>query len=144
MENPYEAPQSRVDTGGATKRSTWWKVYFFIISVLSFMGMGTFLLSEGAGIIDYIELLLLITATAGLYGFAFSKKVLFPKFWIPFLIFYLIAGVVYEPLSKVDMRGGMPDSEFYIGLIIGYIMSIPAYYGLYQYGNKNGLPWRNV
>lgn len=74
MENPYEAPQSRVDTGGATKRSTWWKVYFFIISVLSFMGMGTFLLSEGAGIIDYIELLLLITATAGLYGFAFSKK----------------------------------------------------------------------
>jgi hypothetical protein len=50
--------------------------------------MTTFLLSSGAGIVDYAQLVLLIIATAGIYGFVFYKKVLRPGFWVPFLIFY--------------------------------------------------------
>ena len=144
MENPYEAPKSNVDISSKIKRSIWWKIYFFIITLLSFVGMTSFLLSESVGIVDYIEALLLLIATVGLFGYAFSKKVLFPKFWVPFLVFYLVAGLIYEPLSSVDMRQGVSDSEYYIGLLIGYIISLPAYYGLYKYGNENELAWQNV
>lgn len=144
MENPYQAPKSDIDNGEKPKRSVFWKIYFFIITILSFIGMASFLLSSGAGMIDYAEFALLIIATAGLYGFVFCKKVLTSGFWIPFLVFYLIAGILYEPLSSVNMREGMSDSVYYISVAIGYIFSLPGYYALYRYGNKYEQPWANT
>jgi hypothetical protein len=143
MENPYQPPKSDIDNGEIQKRSIFWKVYFFIITILSFIGMLSFLLSSGSGIVDYAQLILLIIATAGLYGFAFDKKILSPSFWIPFLVFYFIAGIAYEPLSSVNMRHGLSDSEYYFSIAIGYILSFPSYYALYRYGNKHERPWIN-
>ena len=144
MFNPYQAPRSDIDNGEIKQRSVLWKIYFFLITILSFVGMGSFILSSGAGIVDYAELILLIIATAGLYGFAFRKKVLAPGFWIPFLILYFVAGVIYEPLSSVNMREGMTDSVYYISVAIGYIFSLPGYYALYRYGKKSEQPWVNT
>jgi hypothetical protein len=144
MDNPYQAPKSDIDKGEINNRSVFWKIYFFIITILSFSGMTTFLLSSGAGIVDYAQLVLLIIATAGLYGFVFCKQVLRPGFWVPFLIFYLIAGIIYEPLSSVNMRQGMTDSMYYISVGIGFIISLPGYYALYRYGKKNEQPWANT
>jgi hypothetical protein len=144
LENPYQAPKSDIDNGEVKTRSVFWKIYFFIITILSFLGMMSFLLSNGAGLIDYAEFVLLIIASAGLYGFAFCKKILTPGFWIPFLVFYLISGIFYEPLSSVNMRQGMTDSAYYISVAIGYILSLPGYYGLYKYGKKNEQPWVNT
>jgi hypothetical protein len=144
MENPYQAPESDIDKGEIQKRSVFWKIYFFIITILSFSGMATFLLSSGAGIVDYAQLVLLIIATAGLYGFVFCKRVLTPGFWIPFLIFYIFAGIIYEPLSSVNMRQGMSDSMYYISFGIGFVISLPGYYALYRYGKKHEQPWINI
>lgn len=144
MDNPYQAPKSDIDNGELQTRSVFWKIYFFIITILSFIGMVSFLLSSGAGIIDYAEFVLLIIATAGLYGFVFTKKVLSPGFWVPFLVFYLIAGIAYEPLSSVNMREGMSDNVYYISVAIGYIFSLPGYYALYKYGQKSEQPWTNT
>jgi hypothetical protein len=66
----------------------------------------------------------------------FCKKALSPGFWNPFLIFYLIAGIACEYLSSVNMREGMPESVYYISVVIGYIFSLPGYYALYKYGKK--------
>ncbi len=144
MENPYVAPKSDLDIGESFKRSIGWKIYFFIITILSFLGMISFLVADDAGIIDYIEFLLLIIATAGFYGFVFLKRILFPKFWIPFLIFYVIASVAYEPLSSVDMRQGMSDAMYSISTAIAYLFSLPAYYALYKYGKETEHPWKNA
>ncbi|MCM8857900.1 MAG: hypothetical protein LC541_20020 [Candidatus Thiodiazotropha sp.] len=146
MENPYSSPESDLgaEASDITKRSIWWKIYFFVITTLSFLGMATFLVSNDVGFIDYLELMLLIVATAGLFGFVFSRKVLFPKFWLPFLVVYFVAGLFYESLSSVDMRQGMSDGEFYISIAIGYLMSIPAYYGIYMFGKADRHPWKNA
>lgn len=141
MENPYQIPKSDIDNGEIQSRSVFWKIYFFIITILSFIGMASYLLSSGAGIVDYAELVLLIIASTGLYGFAFSKKILTPGFWIPFLIFYLITGIFYETLSSVNMRQGMSDSTYYLSVAIGYVLSLPGYYALYKYGQKSEQPW---
>lgn len=141
MDNPYETPKSDIDTGEIGNRSIWWKIYFFAITILSFTGMYSLLNSAGAGIVDYAELLLLVIATAGLFGFVFSKRILTASFWIPFLVFYIITGLVYEPLSSVDMRAGMSDIAFHISTAIGYLLSLPGYYALYKYGKKNEPPW---
>ncbi len=145
MESPYNPPESNIgiDTSIITKRSVWWKIYFVFITVLSFLGMTSYLTAENSGLVDYLMLVLSVISTAGFFGFVFSKKVLFPKFWIPLLLTSFIFGLFYEALSGVDMRQGMTDDMFYISMIIGYILSLPAYYGVYQYGNANKHPWVN-
>lgn len=141
MANPYEPPKADIGSGITVKRSVWWKVYFFIITILSFLGGIAFLMEEGAGIVEYAQLALLVIATAGLFGFAFEKRILFPKFWIPFLVFNIVMGLAYEAMSSVDLRAGMTDMEFYIGMAIGYLISLPGYYALYKYGKENESPW---
>jgi len=145
MESPYSAPESDVEAGMSlvSKRSIWWKIYFVFITILSFLGMASYLTAENSGLVDYLMFLIAIISTAGLFGFVFSKKVLFPKFWIPLLLISLVFGLFYEALSSVDMRQGMTDDMFYISMAIGYILSLPAYYGIYQYGNANKHPWVN-
>ncbi len=141
MENPYESPKSDIDIGEKVNRSIWWKIYFFTITILSFAGMSSLLISDNAGIVDFAEFVLLLIATAGLFGYVFLKRILTARFWIPFLIFYIIAGLAYEPLSSVDMRAGMSDVAYYISMAIGYLLSLPGYYALYMYGKKNEPPW---
>jgi len=141
--NPYETPKSEVQSKNFQKRSIWWKIFFFIITLLSFTGMATFLVAEGVGIVDYVEFLLLIIATTGFFGFVFNKKILFPKFWFGFLIFYLISGFFYDSLSGVDMRDGMSDNMYYISLAVGYIISIPGYCALFLYSRESHQIWNN-
>ncbi len=142
MENPYAPPKSEIEGADVPfKRSIWWKIYFWIITVLSFLGMTSLLSMEGSGIVDYVQFILLAFASAGLFGFVYLKKIFIPGFWIPFLAFYLIYGFAYESLSDIDMRQGMTDAEYLVGMAIGYIISLPAYYGLFKYGNKKGQPW---
>lgn len=103
--------------------------------------MFALLFSDNAGLVDYAEFVSLLIATAGLFGYVFLKRILSARFWTPFLIFYIIAGLVYEPLSSVDMRAGMSDVTYYISLAIGYLLSLPGYYALYMYGKGDEPPW---
>lgn len=145
MENMYVTPKSDVSNPNERfKRSIWWKIYFFFISVFAFGGMISFLMSEGAGLVDVIEMILLCMATAGFFGFVFNKKVLFPRFWLPFLIIYFVSGFAYEPLSNVDMRQGLSDMEYYISAGFGLLISLPAYWALYSYSRPENEPWKNA
>ncbi len=145
MESPYNPPESNLGIDGSliTKRSMWWKIYFVFITILTFFGMTSLLTTEGSGIVDYLMFILAIISTAGFFGFVFSKRVLSPNFWIPFLLVSFIFGLFYEALSGVDMRQGMTDNMYYISMAVGYALSLPAYYGIYQYGNAKKHPWVN-
>lgn len=145
MDNIYKSPESNLDNGGGVfKRSVWWKVYFYIITLLSLIGMISYLVSDGAGFIDYIEAMILLGSTTGLFGFVFNKKILFPGFWLPMLIVELLSGFAYEFLSNVDMRQGMPDFEYYIAYAVGIVFSLPGYWALYSYGKAKNQPWASV
>lgn len=140
--NPYETPKSDVKIEEKEVRSLWWKIYFVFITLTSIIGMIEIVSEPGAGFVDYIEFLLFICATVGFFGYVFMKQILFPKFWLIYLFVYLFSGIIYESVTKVDMRGGMTDEMYYISMAIGYLITLPVYYALFMYGRKTNAIWK--
>jgi hypothetical protein len=72
----------------------------------------------------------------------FLKPIYKPKFWLQVLIAYVIFSVAYYFITDVDLRAGMSDIEFYISIAIGWLLSLPAYYGLYALSNSTNPAWK--
>lgn len=129
----------------------WWKVYFYILLILSVLVV-VFVYGELSrwGIRGWLDHLLGVLTLLGLYSYAFKRAVLSNKFWQAFFLisiieytFYLI--YFFTPLqegiqlpsflqynSELDLKG----QDWLFGLII----YLPALYSIYQLGfNKNAL-----
>lgn len=145
MENsPYQPPESNLETDSEFKRSVWWKVYFFFITILTAVGMAMFLAEPAAGLAEYASLLFWLVATVGLFGFVFLKPIFKPQFWLITLIVYLIFTVSYFFITNIDLRMGMSDTEYYINNAIGVLFSLPGYYGLYAFSKPGDPAWKNT
>lgn len=142
--NPYKTPNSDVTIDETYKRSIWWKIYFFVITILSAIGMISFLFDPRAGVSEYINLILWLTATAGLFGFTFLKPIYKPNFWFQMLIAYLIYSVAYFFITDIDLRVGMSNIEFYATTAIGLLLSLPTYYALFAFSKPTDPAWKNA
>lgn len=142
--NPYAPPEANIVSEMTFKRSIWWKVYFYPITLLFFIGMISILKEESAGFVDYLYMATTIVATIGFWGFIYQKKILFPRFWIVFLVLYIVFGVAYEFITEVDFRDGMSDKHYYISILIGYVLSFPSYVAIFSYGKNNNPVWKKT
>lgn len=142
--NPYQAPESDLGNKGEFKRSIWWKIYFFFITILSALGMVSLFAVPGAGITEYINLAIWLIATAGLFGFVFVKPIHKPEFWLQILIVSLVFSVAYYFITDINLRAGMSETEFYISSAIGWLFSLPSYYALYAYSKSSNPAWKNA
>ena len=139
--NPYQPPESDLGSPINFKRSIWWKIYFFFITILSGVGMVSFFFEPNIGIAEYIFLPLWVVATVGIYGFVFIKPVYKPQFWLKFVVVYIVFTVAYYFITEIDQRMGMGDTEFYVTNAIGWLISLPAYFALYAYGKPSNPAW---
>lgn len=142
--NPYQTPKSDVVTEGKFKRSVWWKLYFFFITILSAFGMASFLIDPKAGAIEFISLIIWVTATIGLFGFVFLKPIYKPKFWLQVLIAYFIFSIAYYFITDIDLRMGMSNAEFYFNSAVSWLLSLPAFYGLYAFSKSTNPAWKHA
>jgi len=142
--NPYKTPKSNVTIDEIYKRPIWWKIYFFFITMISAIGMISFLFEPQAGISEYINLILWLTATAGLFGFTFIKPIYKPIFWLQFSTAYLIYSFAYFFITDIDLRMGMSDIEFYTTSAVGLLLSIPTYYGLFAFSRSTDPAWKKA
>lgn len=142
--NPYKTPNSNVIIDEIYKRPIWWKIYFFFITIISAIGMISFLFQPQAGVSEYINLILWLIATAGLFGFTFLKRIYKPIFWLQVLIAYLIYSVAYFFVTDIDLRMGMSSVEFYITSAVGLLLSIPTYYGLFAFSRPTDPAWKKA
>lgn len=142
--NPYQTPESDVGVESNFQRSIWWKIYFFFITILSAFGMVSFLIDPSAGVAEYINLVLWLIATTGLFGFVFLKPIYKPKFWLQVLIAYIVFNFAYYFITDVDFRMGMSDTEFYISVAVGWLLSLPAFYGLYAFSKSTDPVWKHA
>lgn len=142
--NPYQAPKSDLKHLNNFKRSVWWKIYFFFITILSGVGMLFLFADPKVGIAEYISMLLWVVATAGFYGFVFIKPVYKPQFWLKILIAYITFSIIYYFITEIDQRMGMDDMELYITTAISWIISLPAYFALYAYSKPDNPAWKNA
>lgn len=140
--NPYQTPESNLGQDNQLKRSVWWKIYFFFITILSVIGMISLLVKPAAGIAEYTSLLTWTMATIGLFGFVFLKPIYKPQFWLITLIVYLAYDVIYYFITNIDLRMGLSDLEFYISTAIGVLLSLPTYYALYSFSKPDNRVWQ--
>lgn len=143
-ENPYAAPNTEIDEVNSNtdlKRSVWWKVYFFTITALTFIGSADIFARIGFTIIDYISTALLILATIGLYGFTFLKQIFQPKFWSIFFFINLTFGYISPLLFDSNFFIGLNKAQIVITLLLGTFISLPGYYGLFKYGRNENPIW---
>ena len=142
--NPYQTPESDIEQTGDLKRSVWWKLYFFLITILTAMGMAIFFAEPEVGIAEYLYLPIWIIGTVGFFGFVFIKPVHKPEFWLKLFFFYVAYTIIYYFITDIDQQMDMSDMEYYISTAIGWIISIPAYYALYAYSNPSYPAWKNA
>jgi hypothetical protein len=126
--NPYQTPESNIRTEGDFKRSLWWKITFFFITILSAFGIVSFFDEPGTGISEYISIVIWLLATISFFGFVFFQPIYKPKFWLQVLIASVIFSVLYYFITDVDLRMGLNDTEYYISDAIGWILSFSGCY----------------
>ena len=115
MENSQnQTPELNLKNSSEFKRSVWWKIYFFFITILSGIGMLSFFSDPKVGIAEFLFLPIWLVATVGFFGFVFIKPVYKPKFWLQLLIVYIAYTIIYYFITEIDQRMGMDEMEFYI------------------------------
>ncbi len=104
-----------------------WKVYFWVITILIIVGYA----SEGfSSYWDIIDLPVLICAFVGLFSYAYKKKIFNKIFWKSFLPIYIIWDLTY---NLVLSPGYSEEPTEIIYILIGFIIIVPLYIALYKY-----------
>lgn len=142
--DPYHPPESELGIVRSTKRSIFWKIYFFAVTALSLLGYAMVMGEPGAGVVEVIALISIIIFSVGFFGFCFSIKILRPKFWLYCLIFNLVYFVLYYFITSVDMRAGFEEGEYIIYQLIGWGITMPSYIGLYLYSRPAYSLWASA
>jgi hypothetical protein len=140
--SPYQTPASNLVPESKFKRSVWWKIYFFFITILTALGMFSFMMNPDAGAPEYMSLIIWIVATTGLFGYVFLKPIFKPKFWLYILIADLIFSFAYYFMTNIELRAGMSDMTFYIANAFGIFITLPEYYALYDFSKIDNPVWK--
>ncbi len=141
-ENPYTAPKSNLEIENKLNRNIAWKIYFFLIVALSVLGIIGLFAIDGSGWPEILSTILIIPATIGFFGYAFSKKILFQKFWTVNFIVQLAWAFLYYFVTKADLAGGMDQESFIASQAIMWVLSVPYYIALFLYSRKNYPLWQ--
>lgn len=119
----------------------WWKVYFWItVGELVLQVLGLFV-NPGVRIaIQIVMLLIFAIAVAGMYSFAFQKKLLTQVFWQYFMWIYGLLDLIYliyaaapraPIISSLSFLQIYPNQGF-IDVLIGVAIDIPLLYAMYH------------
>lgn len=139
--NPYRTPQSDILIESTFKRSILWKFYFLFLIVATAPEVMKFLFESVTRSTEYIKLILWFLATIGLFGFTFVKPILKPIFWLLVFIAFLFFNLAY---SYINFRMGVSNIELFINNGIGWLLSIPAYYGLFAFSKPTDPAWKKA
>jgi len=131
------------------QRSIFWKIYFYIYAILCLFGIMEMVGYEGFGVAEIISMLTASIGSIGLYGYVFSKRILKRSFWLYFLPVYIIFNIAYFFITDAvifpEMEDLSPAENKFVTLfaiIVGFVMSFPAYVGLLLYGLPSNKLWK--
>jgi len=118
----------------------WWKVYFWIMLVLSVIGLVFVYGSmQTWGLASLIEIVGSIILLLGLFAYVYKKKILKPSFWNIFfwlMVFNTVFAIMwaFTPIKTV-----LPEPSWFssqvtttgVELLLGIVLYIPNYYAIY-------------
>lgn len=141
-EDPYQPPEAPLVTQPVEQTSIWWKVLFWLtllLMVLSTIGLP---LIENLSWFDYLDYLLSIVATVGLFGFAFSRRIGTVVFWRYFFYVVLLESFIFSvlfPLFGIPSYGDVtPLGGWYA---FGLAYTVALLWAIYHYAYRRPLLW---
>ena len=138
------------------KRSIFWKIYFVLLICLIVWGTNESLIDENSGLIEIIEIPMVLIATIGLFGYVFSKRIYKQSFWFTFFWVYLIFSLVSPFLSEIefstpdDPELSAAENKFIntFSMILAFVLIIPlilpSYIGLLLYALPSNKIWKKI
>ncbi len=149
MQNPYKPPTAELDNGiVATASRLKWKIFFWFIASLQALSIPFYFIFPDELDISYLigDLVVYSTILTGIFGFAYNKKILFPRFWL-YLIPVGISWDIYSLffMKDFEMDDDTDNTELFILIGITVIFVLPLivfqYLALYFYSDKSAKVW---
>tara|TARA_B100000586_G_C19869145_1_gene326051 strand:- start:72 stop:515 length:444 start_codon:yes stop_codon:yes gene_type:complete len=132
------------------ERSIFWKIYFCFMVYICVWATNENLNDENFGIIDFIDILMMLIWAIGLFGYVFSKRIYKQSFWIYFFGIYLAFCLVHPFLSEIEFVPDDPElsateNKFIktFALVFAILLSLPSYIGLLLYGLPSNKLWKD-
>ena len=119
-----------------------WKVYFFLLLVISIFGNGV-VASKTPRAADYADVVFSLVAVVGIFGFAFQMAIGGAAFWRVFFLFDLAWLVVYNVVLSLWLgraQPGVPKTP--LAYAVGLAVFLPSFWGLYSYAFRSNHLWR--
>lgn len=121
-----------------------WKIYFWVFTVLTILG-GLAVFTKPMALIDWINAPFNLILIAGLYFYAYKKKVDQSKWKIIFWVSMVYWGInaAYELILPVSIKSQLNFLESaafkdysMMSMLIGFLAILPALYTLYKLSNQ--------
>lgn len=142
--NPYKPPSSPLGVpDGKPKNSVGWKVVFWTSLIFMLLGIPGWSSIKGLTVLDYADFALSWVAVAGLYGFAYYKRVGNVVFWRYFFYVTLIETMVFSlvfPILGVPRYGATAINYWYIFEIAYGLLILWA---LHRYAYRSAFVWKS-
>ncbi len=140
----------KISDSSPKQRSIFWKIYFWLLVCLIYLGAKVTFSEENFTVIEVIDIIMSVIATIGLYGYVFSMRIYKQSFWFSFFWVYLVFSFVYPFLSEIEFLPNDPElspaeNKFMYFLFFGVCIpfTFPAYIGLLFYGLPSNKLWKD-
>ena len=120
------------------KRSIFWKIYFVLFICLIVWATNESLIDENSGLIEIIEIPMLLIAPIGLFGYVFSKRIYKQWFWICF--FGVYSSYSFFSFFKANEVNLYP----LFTVIFAITLTLPAYIALLLYALPSNKLWKKI
>ena len=112
------------------------KLFFkiYLLLIISFHLLMEFKDHEPFKTIDYFDYPFIFIALLGVFGYAFNKKFLFPKFWQIYL-FFIILWDLYRNFNGFEFSSTKSSLDLSLMLSLYFLIYTPAYVAIYLYGH---------
>ncbi|MFC1824287.1 hypothetical protein ACFL9T_16375 [Thermodesulfobacteriota bacterium] len=136
MEEPQRSPPR-------FRYTVWWKIYFWIAAVLIGLSLlASFFFTVSA--YEVIDLAVSVIGVIGLFGLAYSKRMLSVDFWKFFFYIAFLETIIYTfvlPYFNVPLYGEPSSINVYAFIEIAF--GIPFLLGLYVYAFRRDVLWED-
>ena len=114
-----------------------YKLFFkiYLLFIVSFHLLMEFKDHEPFETIDYFDYPLVFIALLGVFGYAFNKKISFPKFWQIYL-FFIILWDLYRNFYGFEYNSIKSSFELSLMLLFYFSIYTPTYIAIFLYGHQ--------
>ncbi len=146
INNPYSAPEANLEPViQAPRKMRWWKIFFWVFLLCQlWAAISAATDYEELTWQDPIDLVIYGFVCAGIFGFAYQKKIFTPLVWRALIVITLLWETIFIGTEVYDLL--ITEEDAWIFLVIVLVVFSPLiflqYLALYKFAFQSSHLWR--